>query len=258
MKLIFLGTGTSQGVPMIGGGQEGLNRENPKNWRTRSSVHIQMGELHIQVDASPEFRLQCLQNNIKWIDIFILTHGHADHIVGMDDLRRFCDVMPNAKLPVYASEEGCERIGAIFPYALLDKPTHSGYPCFDMKLMPKTLELKNGGKIHSCYLPHGKFETLGLVFEFEGKRIAYFNDAKALTNEAAALASGAEIVVLDGLRPHLHPTHMSIPEAIAAAKTLNAKKVFFTHMTWQVDYDEWSKKIPENAELAYDGLRVEL
>lgn len=258
MILTFLGTGTSQGVPMIGDGQEGLDRLNPKNWRSRSAVHIEMGGLHLQVDAGPEFRIQCLQNEISWVDLFFLTHGHADHILGMDDLRRFSERMPGAKLPVFSNAFGMDRIKAIFPYALLDAPTHKGYPCFDLKSMPETLELKNGGKVHSCELPHGDITSLGLVFEYDGKRIVYYNDEKFLTSRAKELAHGADIVVLDGLRTMPHPTHMSIYEAIEAGKELEAKQVFYTHMAWQIDYETWSKQIPENAKLAYDGLKVKL
>ena len=115
MKITFLGTGTSQGVPVIGGDASGIDLDNPKNWRTRSSVHVECGGIHIQIDAGPEFRVQCLKNKIDWIDCFILTHGHADHIAGMDDLRRFCDRLPNNKLAVYSNDYGLERIRSIFP-----------------------------------------------------------------------------------------------------------------------------------------------
>lgn len=258
MKLTFLGTGTSQGVPMIGFDNPGLDLSNPKNWRTRSAAHLEAGGMHIQIDAGPEFRLQCLQNKVDWIDVFLLTHGHADHILGMDDLRRFCDRMPNNKIPVYANDYGIERIGLIFPYAVLDKPTHRGYPCFGVKKMPDCLEFENGLKIYAEELPHGAVKTLGFVFEFEGKRLAYYNDCKQLTPRAIELASNADAVVLDGLRPMPHPTHLSIFEAIEYAKTLNAKRAYFTHTTWHIDYETWSKKIPENTQIAYDGLTVEI
>ena len=132
MNFTFLGTGTSQGVPLLCGGQRNIDLKNPKNWRTRSCAHLEAGGLHIQIDAGQEFRIQCLQNKIEWIDLFILTHGHADHILGMDDLRRFCDIIPGNKLDVISSREGMERISQIFPYALHDIPDKPGYPCFSL------------------------------------------------------------------------------------------------------------------------------
>ena len=139
MELIFLGTGTSQGVPMIAHPDGGCDLSNPKNWRTRSSIHVEMGGHHIQVDAAPEFRMQCIQNQIDRVDTFILTHSHADHIMGMDDLRRFCDLKGGVALPVYSSEDGVRRIREIFPYAIMERPRVSGYPAFKLESMPATL-----------------------------------------------------------------------------------------------------------------------
>ena len=163
MEVIFLGTGTSQGVPMIAQPESDCDFDNPKNWRTRTSIHVEMGGHHIQVDAAPEFRMQCINNGIGQIDTFILTHGHADHVLGMDDLRRFCYLNGGTALPVYSSEEGLARVEAIFPYAMSDKPITKGYPAFETRLMPKELELP-GGTVESVMLPHGKIEVLGLVF----------------------------------------------------------------------------------------------
>lgn len=258
MILTFLGTGTSQGVPMLCGGQPTLDLSNPKNWRTRSCAHLQAGDFHIQIDAGPEFRLQALKTGVDKIDIFLLTHGHADHILGMDDLRRFCDRRDDHRIPVYANEFGRKRVEAIFPYALFEQPTHRGYPCFDLRDMPPEMEFENGLKISSAELPHGSVKTLGFAFEFEGRKIAYFNDCKALTPRAVEIASGADVLAIDGLRPDPHPTHMSIFEAMEAARLLRAKKTYFTHTTWQIDYDSWSKRLPPDSEIAYDGLTVKV
>lgn len=256
MKITFLGTGTSQGVPVIAGNHADIDLNNKKNWRTRSSVHIEIGKLNIQVDAAPEFRLQCLWNNITKLDYFFLTHGHADHILGMDDLRRFCDLKKDNIIPVYTDEYGIERIEHIFPYALHDKPVERGYPCFKLMNMPKELTLENGTKVYSTPLPHGKIKTLGFVFEREGKKIAYYNDCKSLTTEAIELAKNADILILDALKPTLHSAHMSIYEAIEYAILLKAKKTFFTHTTAHIDYDTWENQLPKNCHLAYDGLVI--
>ena len=112
MEVIFLGTGTSQGVPMIACSCAVCTSADPRNHRTRASIHIVMDGLHIQVDAAPEFRLQCLREKVTQLDVFILTHGHNDHITGMDDLRRFCDLHDGTALTVYTTEEGMGRVPA--------------------------------------------------------------------------------------------------------------------------------------------------
>jgi len=259
MEIIFMGTGTSQGVPVIAyDKQTALDLSNSKNWRTRCSAHVKLGNFDIQIDASPEFRMQCLTNDIRNIDYFILTHGHADHILGMDDLRRFCDLKIDNKINVYTTNEGIERVKEIFPYALNEKPNERGYPCFSLHNMPKTLELSNDCRIHSIMQEHGKFESLGLVFEEGSKKLAYYVDCKRVSQEALELAYGCDVLVLDGLKPTEHASHMSIYEAIEVAKFLNPKKAFITHTTMQIDYETFSKILPENVFLAYDNLRVSI
>ena len=168
MEVIFLGTGTSQGVPMIGQPPGSVDLANPRNWRTRCSIHVVLGGLHVQVDAAQEFRLQCIREDIHALDLFILTHGHADHVLGMDDLRRFCDQLPDNVLPVYSTPAGLERVRQVYPYAVGEQPASKGYPCFSRGTKcPEALETP-GGVIHSILLPHFDWETLGLVFEEAG------------------------------------------------------------------------------------------
>src|SRR5688572_366370 len=119
MEIIFLGTGTSQGVPMIACDCAVCTSPDPRNKRTRASVHVVMDGLHVQVDAAPELRLQCLRERVERVDLFVLTHGHSDHITGMDDLRRFCDLLGGQALTVYSSDEGISRVLAIYPYAIM-------------------------------------------------------------------------------------------------------------------------------------------
>jgi len=258
MKITFMGTGTSQGVPVIGGSKTAIDLTNPKNWRTRASAHIEIAGKHVQIDAAPEFRLQCLKNDIDWIDLFILTHGHADHIVGMDDLRRFCDRLEDNILPVYSNLYGIERIKAMFPYALGSRPTEKGYPCFKVSEMPSEIELGGGAKVRAVSLPHGPVETLGLIFEERGKKLAYFTDCKLITPEAAELARGADVLVIDALRPKVHPSHLCVEEAIEYSRALNAQTAYFTHTTTHIDYGVWEPNLPSPCHIAYDGLTIEL
>ena len=259
MEVIFLGTGTSQGVPMIACDCKVCTSSDPRNKRTRASIHVVMDGLHIQVDAAPEFRLQCVRENIRWIDFFILTHGHADHIAGMDDLRRFCDLHGGTALTVYSTDEGMGRVLAMYPYAMAEKPISRGYAAFKLVDMPSRLELPQG-TIESTLLPHGGVNTLGLVFteKSSGAKFVYYTDCKRVPREAVALARGALGVVLDGLRPDPHMSHMSIGEATAVAADIGAPRTWLTHLTHLSDHAALAASLPAGIEPAYDGLTLTL
>jgi phosphoribosyl 1,2-cyclic phosphate phosphodiesterase len=218
-----------------------------------------MDGLHVQVDAAPEFRLQCVKEGVDKLDVFILTHGHADHVAGMDDLRRFCDQRGGGALTVHTTEAGKARVRAIYPYALGERALTRGYPAFLLADMPASMELPQG-TIRSTLLPHGETETIGLVFteRSSGARFAYYTDCKRLTPEAVALAAGADAAVIDGLRPLPHPSHMSIDEAVEAGRGLGAGRIWLTHLTHLTDHAEAEAALPEGFGLAYDGLRLRL
>ena len=255
-----MGTGTSQGVPMIAHDAPNLDLDNPKNWRTRPSIHVVMDGCHVQVDAGQEFRIQCLRENIRQVDLFILTHRHADHIMGMDDLRRFCTLRESSALPVYSTPDGLQCIQSIFPYAAnREKPVSRFYPAFQLHEMPPCLELE-AGHIHSTLLPHGPLETLGLVFieRSTGKKAVYFTDCKEVHPDQREMAKGADVVILDALQQRKHPTHMSIDEAVETAQDIGAQQTFFIHMAFLVDHETVDRELPEGISLAYDGLRLQL
>ena len=151
------------------------------------------------------------------------------------------------------------RVQAIFPYAVADRPLSPGYAAFKLAPMPAVMELPQG-TIFSTPLPHGGISTLGLVFveKSSGKKFAYYNDCKRIPPEAVARARGADLVVLDGLRPEPHPTHMSIEEACAAATEIGCATNYLTHLTHHVDFERWNEKLPTGVRLAYDGLRIRL
>jgi phosphoribosyl 1,2-cyclic phosphate phosphodiesterase len=259
MEVVFLGTGTSQGVPMIACDCAVCTSPDPRNKRTRASIHVVMDGFHIQVDASPEFRLQCLAQDIRKLDFFILTHGHADHVVGMDDLRRFCDLIGGEALTVYTTDEGRRRVQFVFPYAVADRPVARGYAAFKLAQMPTRVDLPQG-TIESTLLPHGSADTLGLIFteRSSGKKFVYYTDCKTVPEEALALARGADAVVLDGLRPQTHPSHMSIPEAVAVAQVIGAPRTWLTHLTHLSDHATTEAGMPPEVRLAFDGLRFEV
>lgn len=259
MEVILFGSGTSQGVPMIGCDCAVCTSGDPRNQRTRASIHVVMDGLHIQVDAAPEFRLQCIRENIRKLDVFILTHGHADHVTGMDDLRRFCDMIGGQAITVYSTEEGMNRVKSVFPYAIAERPVSKGYAAFKLVAMPGVLEFPQG-TIRSTVLPHGGVSTLGLVFteKSSGKKFSYYTDCKRLTHEAVTLAAGSDALVIDGLRPVPHPSHLSIPEAVAAAQEVGARRTWLTHLTHVTDHAATEATLPPGILLGYDGLRIQL
>lgn len=259
MEILFLGTGTSQGVPMIGCDCRICRSDNPRNKRTRTSVHVVLNGVHVQVDAAPEFREQCIRFGVRQVDLFVLTHGHADHLMGMDDLRRFCDKPDAVGLPVYSSDEGLRKIREVYPYAVRERPVFRGYPAFRLQNLPRVLELESG-TISSVMLPHGPVQVLGLLFKERGSEatFAYFTDCKSVSDEAVRLASGSDVVVLDGLRQEVHPSHMTIGEAVEAAAGIDAKRTYLTHMTHTVDHDVVEATLPDSVRLAYDGLRIQI
>ncbi len=257
MEVIFLGTGTSQGVPMIACDCAVCTSPDPRNRRTRASIHVVMDGLHVQVDAAPEFRLQCVRERILQTDFFVLTHGHADHIAGMDDLRRFCDLLGGVAMTVYSTEEGRARVRAMYPYTMAERPVARGYAAFNLAAMPERLELPQG-TIESTLLPHGALSTLGLVFteRSSGRRFAYYTDCKSVPAAAIALARGADAVVLDGLRPQPHPSHMSIDEAISAAREIAGRQTWLTHLTHLSDHATLEASLPTGIGVSHDGLRL--
>ena len=259
MKLFFLGTGTSQGVPVIGCACETCSSDDARNTRFRTHAHVEMGGLNIQIDAAPEFRIQALKHSIPKVDAVILTHGHSDHILGMDDMRRYCDLRKGEALPVYTNEEGQQRMRSIFDYAIGERSKVPGYPAFLPQFMPKSLEMDEG-TIRSVKQSHGSFDTLGIVFEeaSSGRKLAYFTDCDSVNDEAVALARGADVAVLDALRYKPHRSHMSIEEAVEAAQRIGAKQTYLIHMTHEIEHRTADAKLPEGVNLAYDNLVVEL
>jgi phosphoribosyl 1,2-cyclic phosphate phosphodiesterase len=253
VRITFLGTGTSHGVPMIGCDCATCTSTDPRDARLRPSIYVETSGARVLVDAGPDLRAQALSHRITRVDAILFTHGHADHILGMDDVRRF-NALGGGAMPCYGDAATLEDIRRMFSYVFDPAtPKGGGLPQLDLRQVDGRFAV---GDLDVVPVPleHGARPILGFRFD----RFAYLTDCNRIPDASWPLLDGLEVVVLDALRVRPHPTHFSLDEAIAAAGRIGAPRTFFTHMCHDLPHAATDAGLPPGIALAYDGLVLEL
>ena len=255
-QLIFLGTGTSHGVPVIGCGCPTCLDRNPKNKRGRCSVVLGLPGGNLLIDTPPDLRMQLLREQIGLIHTVIYTHEHADHLFGLDDLRIFANYLGH-DLPVYCTENVESRIRKAYDYAFDDATRHyqaGGLPKLVLQRVgTEPIEIL-GARITPIPLQHGRYSSLGFRFG----NVAYCTDTNGIPEASRELLQGLDVLILDGLRHRPHPTHFSLEEAVETARQLRPRRTLFTHICHDLEHEATNAILPPGMELAYDGLVVPL
>lgn len=255
-QLVFLGTGTSVGVPMVGCPCDTCQSADAHNQRLRCGLAIGLPEGNLLVDTTTDLRMQLLRERLGLVHAVLYTHEHADHLFGLDDLRLFPFYLGH-KLPLYCEERVERRIRKSFDYAFetdLDAVHPGAVPQLSlMRITTAAFDLL-GARVVPIRLRHGQSDVLGFRFG----NVAYCTDTNAIPNESWPLLEGLDVLILDALRPRPHATHFSLDEAIEVARRVGAKRTLFTHLSHELEHAATSAALPGGMELAYDGLKVPL
>ncbi|MEI6072828.1 MAG: MBL fold metallo-hydrolase [Verrucomicrobiae bacterium] len=255
LEITFLGTGTSHGVPVIGCSCAVCRSPDPRDKRLRTAIHVKAPEFSFCVDTPPDFRQQCLREGIIELDAVVYTHSHCDHVLGFDDLRRFCEI-GDKEIPVYGSPSTLKDLARVFQYAFEDGPKFRNYVRPEARTIDGEFHLGET-KIVPVDLPHGRTVTNGLVFWRGGKKkFAYMTDCQAVPPEAAEAAQGVDVLVIDALRHATHSTHLSIAQALEVVERIRPGKTFFIHMCHDLGHAATEASLPDHIRLSYDGLRI--
>ncbi|HXE58089.1 MAG TPA: MBL fold metallo-hydrolase [Gemmatimonadales bacterium] len=258
MRLTFLGTGTSFGVPQIGCSCAVCTSSDPRDRRYRSGALVETGTAAILIDTPPELRLQLIAARPARVDAVVYTHEHADHTNGIDDLRMF-SVRQRAPLPVYGPAETLECLRTGFGYIFDDavRPYEgTSKPRLELRPLEAGREVEIAGvPVLPLAFEHGHVRVFGYRF---GRELAYITDVKAVGEPARRHLRGLKVLVLNALWWRPHPTHMSIHEAIETARHLGAERTYLTHLTHETSHAELEAALPSGILPAYDGLVVEV
>ncbi len=253
VKITFLGTGTSQGVPMLLSDEPVNKSLDKRDVRLRSSVLISWGTVTYLIDCGPDFRYQMLRAEVKNINGIFFTHEHSDHIAGLDDIRPFCYKI--GPMPIYAMPRVLQSLSRRYEYIFAKENRYPGAAQVIENVVDKTPFLLEGMQITPIEIKHGSLDILGYRFG----DIAYLTDVKSIEDSEKEKLKNLEVLVVNALRIQEHPTHFNLEEALEFVEELQPKKAYLTHISHRLGFhEEIAKQLPENVYLSYDGLEVEV
>ncbi|MEP4077414.1 MBL fold metallo-hydrolase [Haloferula sp.] len=254
-EITFLGTGTSVGVPVIGCDCPVCTSDDPRNTRTRSSIHVRAGDVSLLVDSGPDLREQALREGITKVDAVLYTHGHVDHVAGFDELRAFC-WHRDTPLPMHGNADTIDILRTMYGWAFSEKNVYRGYVKPATHLFDGPISYGET-KITPLLVEHGAVETHGFLFEHAGSPpTAYIPDVKKISQETLDRIHQVDVLIIDSLRPATHPTHMSVTEALATIEHIDPGKALLTHLGHENDHATLESTLPPTIRVAYDGLKL--
>ena len=252
MRVTFLGTGTSTGVPVPTCRCDVCTSPDPRDKRLRPSVYVEWDDNKVLIDSSSDLREQALRHEMERIDAILYTHAHADHILGIDDLRLF-NWRQKAAIPAYGSQRTLDAIRRTFWYVFDERPAENTRPALDLRPIDGRFDW-NGTAIDPIPVMHGKLPI-------EGYRIggfAYLTDVHTIPDSSVEKLQGLDLLVINALRERHHPTHLTLEQAAEWVEQLQPKRALFTHMSHEMLHEPTCAALPDGVDLAYDGLTVEI
>ncbi len=253
--LTFLGTGTSQGIPVIGSTHPVCHSDDPRDQRLRVSVHLQWQDFSLVIDCGPDFRQQMLRAGVSHLDAVLMTHEHNDHMAGLDDVRPF-NFRQKQSIPLYGCARTLAAIKTRFPYIFVKQDKYPGAPGIDAESIKAYTAFELGGKsIMPIESMHGSLPILG----YRVDNLAYMTDVKSLDQNAKAQLQNLEVLVLSALRHEPHPMHLTLNEALELVSELKPKRTYLTHISHLMGFHKAvSETLPDGVFLAHDELKIEI
>ena len=254
LTITFLGTGTSQGVPVIGCDCPVCTSDDPRDRRSRSSIYVETPEAAWVVDTGPDFRAQALRERVRRLDAVIYTHSHTDHVMGFDDLRPFCH--GGRDIPIHASEETMSDLKRVFVFAFNGQNRWPGY----VRPLPHLIDgdfTLGATTLTPLPVEHGRAHVNGFLFSRKGVPLAaYLSDCKIVPPAVIERIAGVRHLIVDALRTEPHPTHMNVAEALEVSRKVAPDQTWFTHLSHDLSHTELERTLPENVRIAFDGMKI--